>query len=68
MNKKQKMQAEMVKLISKKLIEHIAADEDVMNECASILSKKYRDPDYWEDYQEAWGIVESKIKKALGVK
>lgn len=58
----------MVKHISKVVVENIVNDEDMANQTAYNLTRTMPNPEYLDDFMEAWSIVETKIKKALGVK
>ena len=59
--------AKMVKAISKKVCEELIT-EDVANQLAYDLTRRNQNPDHHDDFMEACGIVEEKVRKALGVK
>jgi len=65
-----KVLKDMVALISKKVCEEIIS-EDAVEMCLAILQerKEYKNrPDLADTFQEACGIVEEKVRQALGVK
>ncbi len=68
--KKKTPKQKMVDYIAKKVCDELIS-EDLANQICYELNQKREfknRPDLAEDFMEACGIVESKIRKALGVK